>query len=107
MPALTDRAQRRELRLPVNLSGRDGRGAPFAERGQTVNVSGGGVCFEAVRRVPIGARVDLRIQVPPALRHRFGGRTVYAVQAIVCRLEAIEGGATYRIGARFVGELDA
>jgi hypothetical protein len=107
VPNLTDRAQRRELRLPVNLSGRDGRGTPFAERGQTVNVSAGGVCFEAVRRVPIGARVDLRIQVPPALRHRFGGRAVYAVQAIVCRLEAIEGGATYRIGARFVGELDA
>ncbi|HUG52591.1 MAG TPA: PilZ domain-containing protein [Vicinamibacteria bacterium] len=107
MPTLTERQTRRGLRLPLNLSGRDGRGAPFAERGQTVNVSGGGLCFEAVRRVPVGSRVDLRIQVPPALRRHFGGKAVYGVKAVVCRLEAVEGGATYRIGARFIGELEA
>ena len=107
MPTLTERAKRRFLRLPLNLSGRDGRGSPFAERGQTVNVSGGGLCFEAVRRLPVGSRVDLRIQVPPSLRHRFGGRAVYGVKAVVCRLEPIEGGATYRIGARFIGPLEA
>ncbi len=107
MPNLTEREKRRGLRLPVNVSGRDGRGAPFADRAQTVNVSGGGLCFEAVRRLPVGTRIDLRIQVPPALRHHFGGRAAYAVKAVVCRLEAIEGGATYRIGARFTGELEA
>ena len=107
MPTLTDRESRRGLRLLLNLSGRDSRGAPFAERGQTVNVSGGGLCFEAVRRVPVGSRVDLRIQVPPALRRHFAGKAVYAVRAVVCRLEPVEGGATYRIGARFIGELDA
>jgi hypothetical protein len=45
--------------------------------------------------------------VPPALRRHFGGRAAYAVKAVVCRLEPIEGGATYRIGARFLGELEA
>jgi hypothetical protein len=107
MVDLVQRERRRGLRLPLNVSGRDGRGATFADRAQTVNISGGGLCFEAVRRLPVGSRIDLRIPVPPALRHHFGGRATYAVKAVVCRLEAIEGGATYRIGARFLGELEA
>lgn len=107
MATIIDRARRRGLRLPLTFSGRDLRGAPFADRAQTVNVSGGGICFEAVRRLPVGSRVDLRIQVPPPLRSRFGGRTAYAVKAVICRLEPIESGATYRIGARFLGELEA
>ena len=107
MANIIERERRRGLRLPLILSGRDPRGAPFADRAQTVNVSGGGVCFEAVRRLPVGSRVDLRIQVPPPLRRRFGGRAAYAVKAVVCRLEPIESGATYRIGARFLGELEA
>lgn len=107
MPTITQREKRRGLRLPLNVSGRDARGSPFADRAQTVNISGGGVCFEAVRRLPVGSRVDLRIPVPPALRHHFGGRSSYGVKAVVCRLEAIEGGDTYRIGARFLGELEA
>jgi hypothetical protein len=104
---IIERERRRGLRLPLTFSGRDARGGPFADRAQTVNVSGGGVCFEAVRRLPVGSRVDLRIQVPPPLRRRFGGRALYAVKAVVCRLEPIESGATYRIGARFLGELEA
>ena len=107
MPTIIQRENRRGLRLPQNVSGLDARGAPFAERGQTVNLSGGGLCFEAVRRLPVGSRIDLRIPVPPALRHHFRGRATYAVKAVVCRLEPIEGGATYRIGARFLGELEA
>jgi hypothetical protein len=107
MPTIINRERRRGLRLPLNVSGRDARGAPFADRAQTVNISGGGLCFEAVRRLPVGSRIDLRIPVPPALRHHFGGRATYAVKAVVCRLEAVEGGATYRVGARFLGELEA
>jgi hypothetical protein len=107
VPTIVHREKRRGMRLALNVSGRDARGAPFAERAQTVNISGGGLCFEAVRPLPVGARVDLRIPVPPPLRRHFGGRSTYAVRAVVCRLEAVEGGATYRIGARFLGELDA
>ncbi len=107
MPTIVDRQKRRSLRLPLNVSGRDERGAPFAERGQTVNISGGGLCFEGLRRIPVGARVDLRVQVPASLRHHFGGRASYGVKAVVCRLEPIEGGATFRVGVRFLGELEA
>lgn len=107
MPTITQREKRRELRLPLNVSGLDLRGGPFSERAQTVNLSGGGLCFETVRKLAVGSRVDLRIQVPPALQAHFGGRSTYAVKAVVCRVEAIEAGATFRIGARFVGELEA
>jgi len=107
MPTIVAREKRRFLRLPLNVSGRDERGTTFAERAQTVNISGGGLCFEAVRRIPVGARVDLRIQVPPALQRYFGGRSAYMVRAVVCRMEAVESGATFRIGARFIGELEA
>jgi hypothetical protein len=107
MPTIVDRQKRRGLRLPLNVTGRDTRGAPFAERAQTVNISGGGLCFESVRQLPVGSRIDLRIQVPPPLRSHFGGRAVYAVRAVVCRLESIEAGATFRVGARFVADLEA
>jgi 7-alpha-hydroxysteroid dehydrogenase len=112
MPTIIQREQRRGLRLPLNVSGRDARGAPFADRAQTVNISGGGLCFEAVRRLPVGSRIDLRIPVPPALRRHFGGRSTYAVKAVVCRLEAIEGGppigsARGSWGARGLGAEDA
>ena len=107
MPTIVEREKRRFLQLVLNVSGRDEKGAPFAERAQTVNVSGGGLCFDGVRRIPVGARVDLRIQVPPSLRRYFGGRSNYGVRAVVCRLEPVEGGATFRMGARFVGELEA
>jgi PilZ domain-containing protein len=107
MPPLADREKRRGLRLALNVSGRDARGAPFAESAETVNISGGGVCFLATRALPVGARLDLRIQVPAALRHHFSGRAVYAVKGVVCRLEHLEGAATYKVGVRFLGELEA
>lgn len=40
MPSLVQRERRRGLRLPLNVSGRDARGAPFADLAQTVNISG-------------------------------------------------------------------
>jgi PilZ domain len=107
MPNIAQRETRRGLRLPLNVSGRDLRGAPFAEGAETVNISGGGLCFETTRSVSVGGRLDLRIQVPPALRHHFAGRSVYAVKAVVCRVEHLEGASTFKVGVRFLGELEA
>ena len=107
MPSLTDRGKRVGLRIPVHVTGRAIPGTPFAEATTSVNVSGGGICFESARQLPVGSRVDLRIQLPPALRRHFGGRAVYAVRAVVCRLEHFEGSGIYRVGARFVGTLEA
>jgi PilZ domain-containing protein len=96
------RARRLDLHLPVEVRGQDAAGRAFTETGQTRNISGGGICFESSRRLPIGGRLILRIQVPPGLRARFGNRPVYQVQAIVCRVESFEGEPGSRVGARFV-----
>src|SRR5688500_12487834 len=107
MPSLIDREKRVGLRIPVHVTGRGPGGAPFAEATSSMNVSGGGICFESARQLPVGSRVDLRIQLPPPLRRHFGGRTIYAVRAVVCRLEHFEGSGIYRVGARFLAELEA
>ena len=102
--ATIPRARRLDLQLAVEVSGRDHHGRAFTEAARTRNISGGGVCFESSRPLPIGSRVVLRIQVPPSLRRRFGQRPVYRVQAVVCRVESFQGEARARVGARFVGE---
>ena len=102
---LADRQKRVGLHLPLDVDGRDAGGARFNETTRTLNVSGGGLAFETGRDLPMGSRLDLRIEVPPPLRHRFGGRSEYAVRAVVCRVERAQGAAIGRIGVRFLGEI--
>ena len=49
--------------------------------------------------------LTLAIEVPPALRRRFGGKTVYRARAVVCRVERFEGEGVTRVGARFLDEI--
>jgi hypothetical protein len=107
LPALTERQRRLGLGLPVTVSGQDAGGSPFAETTRSVNVSGGGICFESRQNLPPGSRVSLYLELPPRLRRYFGGRSVYRVRAIVCRVERFEGQPVARIGARFLGEIEA
>jgi hypothetical protein len=102
MPAHVDREKRLGLHLPLEVSGSDAAGRAFTERARTLNISGGGICFECSHHVLVGSRVSLRIQLPPALRARFGGQEIYVVTAVVCREENFDGQAEHRIGARFV-----
>jgi hypothetical protein len=97
------REKRVGLRLSLDVSGQDAGGVAFAHSAQTLNISGGGICFETSRNVLVGARLLLDIQIPPALRGHFGGRPVYRAWAVVCRVERFEGQASSRIGARFLG----
>jgi len=100
--------QNREKRVPLHLSvevkGQDTKGANFEEATRTLNISGGGVCFESGRNLVVGSRLVLQIQLPPALRTHFGNRPVYRARAVVCRVERFEGESASRIGARFLGE---
>ena len=96
------REKRVGLRLSLDVSGEDAGGAAFAHSAQTINISGGGVCFETPRNLLVGARVLLDIQIPPPLRSHFGGRENYRAWAVVCRVERFEGQAVSRIGARFL-----
>ncbi|HEY2946193.1 MAG TPA: PilZ domain-containing protein [Vicinamibacteria bacterium] len=98
------REKRVNLRLALDVSGQDAGGVAFAHSAQTLNISGGGVCFETPRNLLVGARLRLDIQIPPALRAHFGGRAVYRARAVVCRVERFEGQASSRIGARFLGD---
>ena len=106
MLQLSERQRRLGLQLPLHVSGEDAAGSRFVEHTRSLNVSGGGVGFECTRPLEVGAHVTIRIEIPPRLRPRFAERSVYATRAIVCRSERLPEGDVYRVGARFLGELD-
>jgi hypothetical protein len=104
MAHLASRTRRLGLDLPIVVSGSDVRDEPFVEHTHTLNVSGGGLCYESRYGVPVGGRVDLKIALPSRLRPKFGGRSVYRVQALVCRVERRAGDASFRVGVRFLSD---
>jgi hypothetical protein len=107
MVGIMDREKRVRLSLSLEVSGADASGHSFVEITRSLNLSGGGVLFESSRRLLVGSQVQLRIQLPAALRKHFGGRSEYHARAVVCRVERFEGGSVSRIGARFLGETEA
>ena len=107
MPALSDRQRRLGLHLPVSVSGRDVSGAPFAEATRSLNVSGGGICFESRQNLQPGLHITVHVELPRELRRYFAGRPVFRARAVVCRVERFEGQAVSRVGARFLGEIEA
>ena len=102
--SLLERQKRVGLRLPLTVRGEDAAGIRFDEATRSVNVSGGGICFESQRQVAVGTRLQLAIELPPRLRRHFGQRDVYQAQAVVCRVERARGEPVSRVGARFLGE---
>lgn len=107
MSVIEDREKRVGLHLPVDVSGLDAIGSTFAETTRSLNISGGGICFESHQNLLVGSRVTLHIQLPPPLRKHFGGRAVYRARAVVCSMQRFEGQPVARIGARFLGEVEA
>jgi hypothetical protein len=107
MVELLERSRRVPLSLAIEASGQDAGGHAFDESTRTVNISGGGVCFESHRRLTVGSELTLTIQLPESIRKRFGDRPVYKARAVICRVERFEGQQFSRIGARFVGEAKA
>ena len=101
--SLIQREKRVFLQLPVEVQGEDVAGARFRELTRSVNVSGGGICFESQRTIAVGARLQLAIELPASLRRHFGNKDVYHARAVVCRVERFEGEGPSRIGARFLG----
>jgi hypothetical protein len=102
--SLVEREKRVGLHLPVEVRGEDAGGLRFTEMTRSVNVSGGGICFESHRHIAVGARLHLSIELPVNLRRHFGDKDVYRARAVVCRVERFEGEEAARIGARFLGE---
>jgi hypothetical protein len=106
MNTLAERQKRVGLNLPLNVSGQDAVGHNFAEATRTVNISGGGVCFESHQHLLVGSRLSLHIELPDNLRRHFGGKAVYRANAVVCRVERFAGDTRCRVGARFLGEIE-
>jgi hypothetical protein len=104
MPATRARSRRLGLELPLEVWAEDEVGRTFHESARTLNISGGGLCFETGRRLAVGARLVLEIRLSPTLRPRFGGRQRYRVRSVVCRLENFAGEDRFRVGVRFLGE---
>ena len=107
MATITAREKRVGLHLPLEVSGHDAAGSTFAESSRSVNVSGGGLCFETRRTLIVGARLIVQIALPPPLRRHFGGKAVYRARAVVCRVEQSLSEVVSRVGVRFLGELGA
>ena len=105
MVHMTDRERRVGLHLPLEVSGQEVSGASFSEESRTVNISGGGLCFETRRDLLLGARISLQIQLPSGLRKHFGGKAVYKAKAMVCRVERASDEEPAKVGVRFLGEL--
>ncbi len=103
--SVMQREKRVSLQLRVEVHGEDAGGVRFTEITRSVNVSGGGICFESHREIAIGARLRLVIELPASLRRHFGNREIYNARAVVCRVERFEGEAARRVSARFLGEV--
>lgn len=104
---MTERERRLGLHLPVAVSGTDTAGSSFAEVTRSLNISARGIAFECRHPLAIGARVELDISLPPALRPHFGGQGIYRVKAAVCRLEVVEEQDIHRVGARFLAAAES
>ena len=102
--SLLEREKRVTLNLPVEVRGEDAAGVHFREETRTLNVSGGGVAFESLRTLAVGARLQLAIELPVRLRRHFGNKGVYRARAVVCRVERLPIPEATRIGARFLPE---
>jgi hypothetical protein len=101
---LIEREKRVGLHLPVEVRGEDRAGSRFIEMTRSLNVSGGGICFESHRNLSVGTRLELLIDLPVSLRRHFGNRDVYRARAVVCRVEKAGGDGSSRIGARFLAD---
>ena len=102
--SLLAREKRVMLNLPVEVRGEDAAGVHFTEHTRTLNVSGGGICFECHRLLAVGARVQLAIELPANLRRHFGDRDVYRARAVVCRTVRLSGSEAQSVGERFLRE---
>ncbi len=105
MTILAARERRLEIQLPVEVRGQDAAGVAVREQGQSINISGGGMCFECPRGLGMGGRIVLKIDLPQALRKHFGGQAAYRVKAVVCRSVRLDPTHMFRIGVRFLEEV--
>jgi c-di-GMP-binding flagellar brake protein YcgR len=94
------REKRIDLRLPIEIRGKDAQGSEFEERTQSQNLCRGGVAFGVLHRIGAGTSLEIRIPLPApegAAEDEFStvGRVVHVENA------AAEAGLL--IGVEFTG----
>jgi hypothetical protein len=94
------RERRIDIRLPVQVRGKDDQGSEFEERTQSQNLCRGGVAFAVRRKIGAGTSLEIRIPLPGpagAAEDEFStvGRVVHVENA------AAESGLL--IGVEFTG----
>ena len=92
MPAIADREKRVGLQLPIDVSGLDIVGATFAESTRSLNISGGGLCFEATEALDKDMVVALEINSDD-----FSSAILALARVAWCKPRA----DAYEIGAEF------
>lgn len=103
-PRLVPRDRRVAVTPVVFVAARDAHGRPFNERTHAVNASGGGLCFDTMHDLAVGARVRLKVLIPLAWRRRFGNRALYPLRAVVRRTEPSPHPDHTRVGVKLIGE---
>ncbi len=94
------RERRIDIRLPVQVRGKDDEGADFEERTSSENLCRGGVAFITRRRIGPGTSLEIRIPLPAptgAAEDEFStvGRVVHVANA--------QSKAGLLIGVEFIG----
>ena len=105
MTTLASRQKRVGLHLPLDVDRPRRRRRAVRRDARARSTSAAAACASRPPRdLPMGSRLDLRIQLPPAapppLRRR---RASTRVRAVVCRVERLQGAAIARIGRAFPG----
>ena len=106
MSRMVDRRRRMGLHLPVRVRVSE-PWSSFIEHTRSLDVSGGGLCFESHQGLQVGMHLELAIDLPRPLRKHFRDRAVYRARAVVCRVERLSDQPVARVGARFLGEIEA
>lgn len=108
-PSALDRPPRRgqafNLPLPTLVSGEDAGGQDFEERTVLFYISDSGASFNLSRRVLVGTRLKLSIDLPPSLSEDKDLKLV--VNGRVALIEAAEAGAcrqrvSLRLESRYI-----
>ena len=96
------RTERRiSVRLPMQVTGRDSRGAIFTEETSSENLCRGGAAFVTRFEVPVGVDLDIRIPMSHQACRREDAD--FATRGQVVHVAAASGPAERLVGVRFTG----
>jgi hypothetical protein len=98
------KTKRVPMKLPVRVQGRDTDGTTWEEISSCEDASAGGVGFVLKRQVVLGQVLHLSLPLPTRFRQYDLTDPSYRVYSLVRNVRPAAGGATFRVGALFLGK---